>query len=103
MRSLPSLSFRLGIILAISTALVGCVNKAQPNFQRPPAPVVVSTAVSQDVSNYMDALGKIVARETVAIKPQVSGRIEKIHFADGANVKKGDLLFPIEPRPFDAK
>ena len=97
-----SLSFRLGIVLLISTALAGCVNKAQPNFERPPAPVVVSTAVSQDVSNYMDALGKIVARETVAIQPQVSGRIEKIHFADGANVRKGQLLFTIDPRPFDA-
>jgi len=102
MKFLPSLSYRLGIILAVSITLAGCANQAQPNFQRPPAPVVVSTAISQDVSNYMDALGKIVARETVAIKPQVSGRIEKIHFADGANVKKGDLLFTIDPRPFDA-
>ena len=102
MKSFPGLSYRLGIVLALSVALAGCANQAQPNFQRPPAPVVVSTAVSQDVSNYMDALGKIVARETVAIKPQVSGRIEKIHFADGANVKKGDLLFTIDPRPFDA-
>ena len=50
----------------------------------------------------MDALGKIVARETVAIQPQVSGRIEKIHFTDGANVRKGQLLFTIDPRPFDA-
>ena len=102
MKFLPSSSYRLGIILAVSITLAGCANQAQPNFQRPPAPVVVSTAISQDVSNYMDALGKIVARETVAIKPQVSGRIEKIHFADGANVKKGDLLFTIDPRPFDA-
>src|ERR1043165_2484751 len=102
MKFLPSLSYRLGIVLALSAALAGCANQAQPNFQRPPAPVVVSTAVSQDVSNYMDALGKIVARETVAIKPQVSGRIDKIHFADGANVRKGDLLFTIDPRPFDA-
>lgn len=102
MKSFPGLSYRLGIVLALSAALAGCANQAQPNFQRPPAPVVVSTAVSQDVSNYMDALGKIVARETVAIKPQVSGRIEKIHFADGANVRKGDLLFTIDPRPFDA-
>jgi multidrug efflux system membrane fusion protein len=78
------------------------VNKAQPNFARPPAPVVVSTAVSQDVSNYMDALGKIVARETVSIQPQVSGRIVTIHFTDGANVKKGQLLFTIDPRPFEA-
>ena len=95
-------SYRLGILLAISATLVGCVNKAQQSFERPPAPVVVSTAVSQDVSNYMDALGKIVARETVAIQPQVAGRIEKIHFADGANVRKGQLLFTIDPRPFDA-
>ena len=101
----PSFSYRLGVLLAISglcATLVGCVNKAQQSFARPPAPVVVSTAVSQDVSNYMDALGKIVAKETVSIQPQVSGRIDKIHFADGANVRKGQLLFTIDPRPFDA-
>jgi multidrug efflux system membrane fusion protein len=100
-----SLSYRLGIILALSglcAALSGCANQAQQNFKRPPAPVVVSTAVSRDVSNYMDALGKIVAREVVSIQPQVSGRIVKIHFTDGANVKKGALLFTIDPRPFEA-
>jgi multidrug efflux system membrane fusion protein len=105
MKSKQSLSYRLGLVLAIvglCATLPGCVNKAQQNFERPPAPVVVSTAVSQDVSNYMDALGKIVARETVAIQPQVSGRIEKIHFTDGANVKRGQLLFTIDPRPFEA-
>jgi len=100
-----SLPYRLGILLAISglcATLAGCVNKAQPNFERPPAPVVVSTAVSQDVSTYMDALGKIVARETVSIQPQVSGRITKIHFTDGANVRRGQLLFTVDPRPFEA-
>jgi membrane fusion protein, multidrug efflux system len=97
-----SLPYRLGILLAISATLAGCVNKAQPSFERPPAPVVVSTAVSQDVSTYMDALGKIVARETVSIQPQVSGRITKIHFADGANVRRGQLLFTVDPRPFEA-
>src|SRR6185437_9040568 len=102
MKFLPSSSYRLGIILAVSITLAGCANQAQPNFQRPPAPVVVSTAVSQDVSNYMDALGKIVARETVSIQPQVSGRIMQIHFTDGANVKKGQMLFTIDPRPFEA-
>ena len=95
----------LGIFLVLSAlcaALAGCVNKAQPSFERPPAPVVVSTAVSQDVSNYLDALGRIVAREVVSIQPQVSGRIERIHFTDGANVRKGQLLFTIDPRPFQA-
>ena len=105
MKSEQSLSYRLQTVLVVSglcVALAGCVNKAQPNFERPPAPVVVSTAVSQNVSNYMDALGKIVAREVVSIQPQVSGRITEIHFADGANVKKGQLLFTIDPRPFNA-
>src|SRR5687768_1467124 len=103
MKCEQSLSYRLGIALLIAgLSLAGCVNKAQQNFERPPAPVTVASAVSQDVSNYMDALGKIVAREVVAIQPQVSGRIMKIHFTDGANVRKGQLLFTIDPRPFEA-
>lgn len=100
-----SLSFRLISLLlvgALAAAAMGCVNKAQQNFERPPAPVTVAPAVAQDVSNYLDALGKIVARETVSIKPQVSGRVMQIHFTDGANVKNGQLLFTIDPRPFEA-
>jgi multidrug efflux system membrane fusion protein len=99
------LSYRLKtlvLMVALAAAAAGCVNKAQPNFERPPAPVTVAPAVAQDVANYLDALGKIVAREVVAIQPQVSGRITKIHFTDGANVKKGQLLFTIDPRPFEA-
>jgi multidrug efflux system membrane fusion protein len=81
---------------------IGCANKAQPNFDRPPAPVSATVAISQDVPTYLDAIGKTVAREDVAIQPQVSGRITQIHFADGADVKKGQLLFTIDTRPFDA-
>src|ERR1043166_9124978 len=105
MKSWQGLSYRLGIALLILGALAflaGCVNKAQQKFERPPAPVNVAPAIAQDVSTYLDALGKIVARETVAIQPQVSGRILELHFTDGANVKKGQLLFTIDPRPFDA-
>ena len=51
---------------------------------------------------YIDAVGKISAREVVSIQPQVSGRITKIHFADGADVRVGELLFTIDPRPFQA-
>src|SRR5687768_12063714 len=100
-----SLSFRLNtflLIAALAAATAASVNKAQQNFERPPAPVTVTAAVSQDVSNYLDALGKIVARETVSIQPHVSGRITQIHFTDGANVSKGQRLFTIDPRPFEA-
>jgi len=83
--------------------MTGCMNRAAPAaFDRPPAPVTVTEAAMQDVPVYLDAIGKTVARETVAIQPQVSGRIVKIHFTDGANVKKGDLLFTVDPAPFEA-
>jgi membrane fusion protein, multidrug efflux system len=81
--------------------MTGCVNKAQQSFERPPAPVTVTTVATQDVPTYLDAIGKTVAREVVSIQPQVAGRIIKIHFADGADVKKGDMLFTIDTRPYE--
>jgi multidrug efflux system membrane fusion protein len=84
-------------------SFAGCSkNAAQPGFDRPPAPVSVTAAVAEDVPTYLDAIGKTVAREVVTIQPQVSGRITQIHFADGANVRKGDMLFTIDTRPFEA-
>lgn len=93
-----------GLTLFLSVLLLlGCSNKAaQPQFERPPAPVSATAALAQDVPTYIDAIGKTVAREVVSIQPQVSGRITRIHFTDGANVRKGDLLFTIDPRPFEA-
>ncbi|HYN23672.1 MAG TPA: biotin/lipoyl-binding protein, partial [Pyrinomonadaceae bacterium] len=93
---------RLFVIGFSAIFLTGCVNEAQQNFERPPSPVQVTVAISQDVPTYLDAIGKTVAREVVSIQPQVAGRIIKIHFTDGANVKKGDLLFTIDTRPFEA-
>jgi multidrug efflux system membrane fusion protein len=100
-------SLRASVLLFVAAlslaSFAGCTNKAaQQAFERPPAPVSVSTAVMQDVPTYLDAIGKTVAREVVSIQPQVSGRITKIHFTDGANVKKGDMLFTIDTRPFEA-
>jgi multidrug efflux system membrane fusion protein len=97
--------YPLIVIAALALALFfsGCANKAaQQAFERPPAPVSVSVAVAQDVPTYLDAIGKTVAREVVSIQPQVSGRIIKLHFTDGANVRKGDMLFTIDPAPFEA-
>ena len=89
-----------GLLLLV--LLAGCDGQAPASLERPPAPVSVATAVTQDVPIYIDAVGKIVAREVVSIQPQVSGRITKIHFADGADVKAGDVLFTIDPRPYQA-
>lgn len=94
-----------GVLLAsglLTLFFAGCRSGAQQNFERPPAPVQVTVAVSQDVPTYLDAIGKTVSREVVSIQPQVSGRIVKIHFTDGANVKRNQLLFTIDPKPLEA-
>lgn len=83
--------------------LTGCAKKDPPPFQRPPSPVTVATAVAQDVPLYLDEVGHTVAREVVSVQPEVSGKITEIHFADGADLKKGDPLFTIDPRPFEAQ
>lgn len=88
----------LGLLLA-----GGCGRKAPASFERPPAPVSVAQAIQRDVPIYLDQIGKTVAREVVSIQPQVSGRITQIHFADGADVKAGQVLFTIDPRPYQAQ
>jgi membrane fusion protein, multidrug efflux system len=92
----------LGLAAAAIVALVGCETQAQQSFDRPPAPVTVVAATSEDVPVYLDEIGKVVAREMVSIQPQVSGRITAIHFDDGADVRRGDPLFTIDPRPYQA-
>ena len=92
------------IILACVLAFAGCEEKKEmPPFERPPAPVVTAVATAEDVPLYLDEIGRCVAREVVTLQPQVSGRVTEIHFTDGADLKTGDLLFTIDPRPFQAQ
>src|ERR1041384_2344370 len=74
------------------------VKAAQP----PPRPATVAKVVTKDVPLYLDEIGTCSAYETVQVQAQVSGVITARHFQDGSEVKKGDLLFTIDPRPFQA-
>src|ERR1700687_4107289 len=89
--------------IADFTLIMGCAKKEPPAFERPPAPVTVVSAISQDVPFYLDEVGRCVAREVVSVQPEVSGRVTEIHFTDGADLKKGEALFTIDPRPFQAQ
>ena len=81
----------------------GCNRNSQAGPPpRPAAPVTVAEAVAGDVPLYLDEIGNTAPFEYVNVQPQVSGRIDKIHFVDGAEVAKGDPLFSIDPRPFEA-
>src|SRR6476646_635784 len=97
---MPLFGKTLGVACVAALVLVGCRKADPPAFERPPAPVSVASATSQDVPLYLDEVGRCVAREVVSVQPEVSGRITELHFNDGADLKKGDALFTIDPRPF---
>src|SRR6266581_4452035 len=101
--SMSRSAWAAGSLVAAVAALTGCGGRAPQAFERPPAVVSVAEAVVKDVPTYLDGIGKTVAREVVSIQPQVSGRITEIHFTDGADLKIGDPLFTIDPRPYQAQ
>jgi multidrug efflux system membrane fusion protein len=70
--------------------------------QAPARPALVAEVVAKDVPLYLDEIGTCAAYETVQVQAQVSGQIISRHFQDGSDVKKGDLLFTIDPRPYQA-
>ena len=70
--------------------------------QPAPRPASVAKDTTKDVPLYLDEIGTCAAYETVQVQAQVSGVIISRDFQDGSEVKKGDLLFTIDPRPFQA-
>lgn len=66
-------------------------------------PVVVSPAIQKDVPVQIKAIGRVQAYSTVTVKAQVAGELLSVHFKEGLYVKNGDLLFTIDPRPFEAQ
>jgi multidrug efflux system membrane fusion protein len=75
---------------------------AAANAAPPPVPVSVATVIERPVTEWDEFSGRVRAIDRVEIKPQISGVIEQVHFSDGQLVQKGDPLFTIDPRPFQA-
>lgn len=92
-------------ILASSIVIAGCVAGEASNAPAaPPAPAVTTAVVAtRDLSDWADFTGRLEAVENVAIRPRVGGYVESVAFSEGARVAKGDLLFQIDARPFQAE
>jgi RND family efflux transporter MFP subunit len=89
--------------LIIVAALGGCAaDKEQQAAAPPPPEVMVSQVVSRDVIEYGKFTGRTVAVDSVDIRARVTGYLTEIAFTDGQEVKPGNLLFQIDPRPFKA-
>src|SRR3977135_4285510 len=89
----------LGLVLLL-IAEVGCKKATAP--APGPLPVNVVTVVEKEVNEWDEFTGRLEAVESVEIRPRVSGYITEIHFEAGAIIKKGDLLYVIDPRPYQA-
>jgi len=99
-------TFGVLLLLPAVIASVSC-NRSSARADNPaafPPPLVtVVKAAAQDVPHYLDEIGRNVAFESVSVTPQVAGRITERHFQDGENLRQGQLLFVIDPRPFKAQ
>jgi RND family efflux transporter MFP subunit len=89
---------------AVMGLLSGCgrAESSSPSAPPPAPPVTVTAAVSGEVKDWDEFTGRFEAIEHVELKPRVSGYIERVAFNEGSEVRKGELLFAIDPRPYQA-
>ena len=77
-------------------------SQAEPASPDPKVPVVVQTLAQQKIRAWSSFSGRLHAVDSAEIRPEVGGRITQVLFEDGQMVKAGDVLFVIDPRPFEA-
>jgi multidrug efflux system membrane fusion protein len=93
-------------LAALAFVSTSACSKENAGAAAPPnvAPMVtISRAASRDVPTYLNEIGRSGAFESVTVTPQVAGRVLERHFQDGAQLKMGQLLFTIDPRPYQAQ
>src|SRR5262245_25370933 len=101
MRLVPGLSrYALSGLLLLMTA---CAQQPPAAPPPPPPKVTVSQPVSREVTEWEEYTGRLEAIESVEVRARVNGYLQSIHFKNGTTVKQGDLLFVIDPRPYQAE
>jgi multidrug efflux system membrane fusion protein len=92
----------LVIIVAIAALSLRGFLKKKPHKEIPPRPVETALAIEQDAQYYIDSFGNLYPPNDVNIIAQVTGEIKEVNFVEGSEVKKEDLLFTIDPSPYQA-
>ena len=100
-QSFKHLRFPLALLAVV--VISACGKAPETAATMPAAKVSVAKVLEQPVNEWDEFTGRLEAPETVEIRPRVSGQIDEVAFTEGALVKKGDLLFQIDPRPFQAE
>ena len=89
------------IVFLFVFSLLAC-QQEQQQFQPPPPEVTIASPLIKEVTEWDDYTGRLQAVEFVEIRARVDGYLKELHFNDGQIVNKGDLLFVIDPRPYQA-
>jgi len=90
--------------VVISAVFMPACSKPQPQqMQKPAVPAVIGSVTQKTVPVQIEAIGNAESFSTVAIKAQINGELRRVHFREGQDVKKGDLLFTLDPRPFETQ
>lgn len=89
--------------LVMLIAACGKTPQAGPGGQMPPAPVTLAPVEQKALVEWEEFTGRVEPVETVELRPRVAGYITEVHFQAGELVKKGDILFTIDQRPFQTK
>jgi RND family efflux transporter MFP subunit len=92
-----------GLLAVFAAALLGACGKSNQYQPPPPPPVTVSKPLRLPVTDYLQATGSVAASKTVDLVARVEGYLRSVDFKDGSLVKAGELLFVIEPEPYQAK
>ena len=96
-----SLFFVLRFLLITLLFLPACSGEKKPP-PPPPVPVLVGTVTEKTVPVELKVIGNVEAYSTVSIKSRLAGQLVQVNFKEGQDVKQGDLLFVIDPRPYEA-
>ncbi len=99
---LKSVAIAVPLSVAAAIALSGCKSEANTPPAAPAVAVTAAAAIERKVTEWDEFTGRLEAVESVEIRPRVTGYIESVNFAEGSLVKKDDLLFVIDPRPYRA-
>jgi RND family efflux transporter MFP subunit len=89
-------------LAALCVSGLAC-HKSEPPPTRPPPPVTASQPVRREVVEWDEYPGRLEAVDMVDLRARVGGYLQSVHFKDGVEVNKGDLLFVIDPRPYEAE
>lgn len=92
-----------GIVLSSCSQKSPAPNGGKSRLSSAPIPVLVAKAVAQDVPVEIQAVGTVQAYSFVSVRSQITGKIVEVHFKEGQDVKAGDPLFSIDPRPYEAE